>query len=119
MPRQVAECGMGGDERRPGTVGEPGPVRRAQLVEPAGEVGCGWDEQQVAGLVFGVIGTGVQRGHGLDTEVGEEPAPADVSAEGEITVTFTLSEPRSPADLGLGADTRPLGIGIERMWLAD
>ena len=24
-----------------------------------------------------------------------------------------------PADLGLGADTRPLGIGIERMWLAD
>ncbi|MBR0753812.1 glycosyltransferase [Bradyrhizobium jicamae] len=45
--------------------------------------------------------------------------PADVSADGEISITLTLNEPRSPADLGLGADTRPLGIGIERMWLAD
>ncbi len=45
--------------------------------------------------------------------------PAELSDSGEVTITFALAEPRSPLDLGLGADTRPLGIGIERMWLAD
>jgi hypothetical protein len=44
--------------------------------------------------------------------------PAMVAADGQLTLTFTLSEPRSPADLGLNPDVRPLGIGIERMWIA-
>jgi len=44
--------------------------------------------------------------------------PAMVAAGGQLTLTFTLSEPRSPADLGLNPDIRPLGIGIERMWIA-
>jgi hypothetical protein len=44
--------------------------------------------------------------------------PATIEPDGQVTLTFTLSEPRSPADLGLNPDVRPLGIGIERMWIA-
>jgi hypothetical protein len=44
--------------------------------------------------------------------------PAAVAPDGQLTLTFTLSEPRSPADLGLNPDVRPLRIGIERMRLA-
>jgi hypothetical protein len=44
--------------------------------------------------------------------------PAGVGSDGVVTITFRLSTPRSPADLGLGADVRPLGIGLQRMWIA-
>jgi hypothetical protein len=44
--------------------------------------------------------------------------PATHASDGQLTLTFTLTEPRSPADLGLSSDVRPLGIGIERMWIA-
>jgi hypothetical protein len=44
--------------------------------------------------------------------------PAGVGPDGGVTITFKLSAPRSPADLGLGADVRPLGIGLERIWIA-
>ncbi|MFB6459000.1 hypothetical protein [Bradyrhizobium tunisiense] len=36
-----------------------------------------------------------------------------------LTISLSLSDPRSPADLGLSSDVRPLGIGIERVWLDD
>jgi glycosyltransferase involved in cell wall biosynthesis len=44
--------------------------------------------------------------------------PAAIGPGGEVTITFTITDPRSPADLGLSADVRPLGIGIEHMRLA-
>ena len=44
--------------------------------------------------------------------------PTAVGLNGEVTITFTVTDPRSPADLGLNTDVRPLGIGLERMWLA-
>jgi len=45
--------------------------------------------------------------------------PAAIAADGTFTISFALTDPRSPADLGLGPDVRPLGIGIERIWLAE
>ncbi|KYH03683.1 glycosyl transferase [Bradyrhizobium sp. DOA1] len=45
--------------------------------------------------------------------------PAAVAADGTVTIHLALSDPRSPADLGLSADVRPLGIGLERIWLED
>jgi hypothetical protein len=44
-------------------------------------------------------------------------APAAVAFDGSITVAIRLSEPRSPADLGVSADVRPLGIGLEKIRL--
>lgn len=44
--------------------------------------------------------------------------PAGIEPDGTLTISFALTEPRSPSDLGLGPDVRPLGIGLERMWLA-
>ena len=44
--------------------------------------------------------------------------PDAVAPDGEVTVTLTLNNPRSPAELGLAADVRPLGIGVECMWIA-
>ena len=44
--------------------------------------------------------------------------PAMVAPDGQLTIVFALSDPRSPADLGLNSDVRPLGIGIERMWIS-
>ncbi|PIT05066.1 glycosyl transferase [Bradyrhizobium nitroreducens] len=45
--------------------------------------------------------------------------PAAISADGTLTISLSLSDPRSPADLGLSSDARPLGIGLERAWLDD
>lgn len=45
--------------------------------------------------------------------------PAAIAADGTVTIRLALSDPHSPADLGLSADVRPLGIGIERIWLDD
>ncbi|MBR0812404.1 glycosyltransferase family 2 protein [Bradyrhizobium diazoefficiens] len=45
--------------------------------------------------------------------------PAAIGADGTLTISLSLSDPRSPADLGLSSDVRPLGIGIERIWLDD
>ncbi|WP_247324422.1 glycosyltransferase family 2 protein [Bradyrhizobium sp. 141] len=45
--------------------------------------------------------------------------PAAIAADGMLTITLSLSDPRSPADLGLSSDVRPLGIGLERIWLDD
>ncbi|MCK1738549.1 glycosyltransferase family 2 protein [Bradyrhizobium sp. 138] len=45
--------------------------------------------------------------------------PAAIAADGMLTVSLSLSDPRSPADLGLSSDVRPLGIGLERIWLDD
>jgi hypothetical protein len=41
--------------------------------------------------------------------------PASVAFDGSVTIALRLSEPRSPADLGLNADVRPLGIGLEKL----
>jgi len=35
--------------------------------------------------------------------------------EAAVELTFTVDNPRSPAELGLGADTRQLGIGLEEL----
>ncbi|MGL9618809.1 glycosyltransferase family 2 protein [Bradyrhizobium sp. U531] len=43
--------------------------------------------------------------------------PAATAADGMLTINLSLSDPRSPADLGLSSDARPLGIGLERVWL--
>ena len=43
--------------------------------------------------------------------------PSAIAFDGSVTVAIRLSEPRSPADLGLNADVRPLGIGLERLRL--
>jgi len=32
-----------------------------------------------------------------------------------LELTFTTTNPRSPAELGLGPDTRQLGIGVEEL----
>ncbi len=45
--------------------------------------------------------------------------PAAIAADGTLTISLSLSDPRSPADLGLSSDARPLGIGLERIWLDD
>jgi hypothetical protein len=45
--------------------------------------------------------------------------PAMISPDGRLMIAFALSEPKSPADLGLSPDIRPLGIGIERIRIAD
>ncbi|PDT88676.1 glycosyl transferase [Bradyrhizobium sp. Y36] len=45
--------------------------------------------------------------------------PAAIAADGTLTISLSLSDPRSPADLGLSSDARPLGIGLERVWLDD
>jgi len=45
--------------------------------------------------------------------------PAAIAADGTLTICLSLSDPRSPADLALSADVRPLGIGLERIWLED
>jgi hypothetical protein len=42
------------------------------------------------------------------------PARA-VSTDGVVTLEFEISDPVSPAQLGLSPDTRPLGLGIESM----
>ncbi len=42
--------------------------------------------------------------------------PADVvSANGTIDLEFSISEPRSPAEIGASSDVRLLGIGIETL----
>jgi len=43
--------------------------------------------------------------------------PAAIGADGTLTISLALSDPRSPADLALSSDVRPLGIGLERIWL--
>ncbi|MBW7972252.1 glycosyltransferase [Bradyrhizobium sp. BR 10289] len=43
--------------------------------------------------------------------------PAAIAADGTLTISLALSDPHSPADLALGRDVRPLGIGLERAWL--
>lgn len=45
--------------------------------------------------------------------------PAAIAADGTLTISLSLSDPRSPADLGLSSDVRPLGIGLERIWIDD
>ncbi len=45
--------------------------------------------------------------------------PAAIAADGTLTISLSLSDPRSPADLGLSSDARPLGIGLERIRLDD
>jgi hypothetical protein len=39
--------------------------------------------------------------------------------DGAVTLDFAISEPRSPAELGLSPDNRPLGIGIESLHFTD
>ncbi|WP_314954757.1 glycosyltransferase family 2 protein [Bradyrhizobium cosmicum] len=43
--------------------------------------------------------------------------PGAIAADGTLTISLALSDPRSPADLALSSDVRPLGIGLERIWL--
>jgi Sulfotransferase domain len=43
--------------------------------------------------------------------------PEAVTTEGIVELDFEISAPKSPAELGLGPDTRRLGIGIESMRL--
>lgn len=43
--------------------------------------------------------------------------PAAIASDGTLTISFALYDPRSPADLALSSDVRPLGIGLERMWI--
>lgn len=41
--------------------------------------------------------------------------PNAVRSNGDVNITFLISNPASPAELGLSGDTRGLGIGLERM----
>jgi hypothetical protein len=43
--------------------------------------------------------------------------PGSLDADGALTLTFALDNPRSPAELGLNSDIRPLGLGLERLWI--
>jgi glycosyltransferase involved in cell wall biosynthesis len=43
--------------------------------------------------------------------------PAAIAFDGSVTIAFQLFDPRSPADLGINDDVRPLGIGIEKLRL--
>ncbi|SEN78863.1 glycosyltransferase [Bradyrhizobium sp. OK095] len=43
--------------------------------------------------------------------------PVAIATDGTLTISLALSDPRSPADLALSSDVRPLGIGLERVWL--
>jgi Sulfotransferase domain len=42
-----------------------------------------------------------------------------VSTAGTVNLDFEISEPQSPAELGLGSDMRELGLGIESMQLTN
>lgn len=41
--------------------------------------------------------------------------PGAVLPNGDVSITFLVSDPISPAELGLSGDTRRLAIGLERM----
>jgi hypothetical protein len=45
--------------------------------------------------------------------------PEVIPPSGDLTITFLIPDSASPAELGLSADDRRLGIGLERMWVAD
>jgi len=80
-------------------------VHQAQL-----QVSCSIDDASPQQWIFTPTSNSVSQSFRLD--------PAMVAPDGQLTLTFTLGDPRSPADLGLNSDVRPLGIGIERMWIA-
>jgi glycosyltransferase involved in cell wall biosynthesis len=42
--------------------------------------------------------------------------PEDVPPSGDVNITFLISDAASLAELGLSADLRRLGLGLERMW---
>jgi sulfotransferase family protein len=42
-----------------------------------------------------------------------------VGSDGILNLEFTISEPRSPAELGISSDSRQLGMGIESLWLTE
>jgi hypothetical protein len=42
-----------------------------------------------------------------------------VGSNGILNLEFTISEPRSPEELGISSDSRKLGIGIESLWLTE
>jgi hypothetical protein len=44
--------------------------------------------------------------------------PAAFEGDGTVRITFVVIEPRSPADVGHSDDVRPLGFGVERLWVA-
>ena len=98
---------------------EPPPARpvlieigcRAFVHGPELQVSCRAGDATPQPWIFTPTSTGETRSFHLD--------PAMVGLDGQVTLTFTITEPRSPADLGLSPDIRPLGIGIERMRIAD
>jgi hypothetical protein len=50
------------------------------------------------------------------SEVRRLTIPSNVLGfDGAVTLDFVISEPRSPAELGLSSDSRPLGIGVESL----
>jgi glycosyltransferase involved in cell wall biosynthesis len=44
-----------------------------------------------------------------------ELPPSSAQPEAPVELTFSTENPRSPAELGLGPDTRQLGIGVEEL----
>ncbi len=40
-----------------------------------------------------------------------------IGTDGEVDIHFFIREPRSPAELGVGPDTRPLGLGVKQIRL--
>ena len=41
--------------------------------------------------------------------------PSAIAIDGAVRLEFDITEPRSPAELNLGVDTRQLGIGVEEL----
>jgi hypothetical protein len=83
---------------------------RAFVHGPQLQVGCRVGDTTPQQWIFKPSSGSESRSFRLDPEM--------IAAGGQLTLTFSLSEPRSPADLGLNPDVRPLGIGIERMSIA-
>lgn len=55
---------------------------------------------------------------GISSSVQRIAIPSDViSPDGALDLEFLISDPQSPAELGISADTRHLGLGIETLRL--
>jgi glycosyltransferase involved in cell wall biosynthesis len=77
---------------------ESGPIQRWDFAIPSGDTFAALEAKEPCRLR-------------IDPEV--------IPPSGDLSITFLIPDSASPAELGLSADDRRLGIGLERMWVAD
>jgi hypothetical protein len=77
---------------------EGGPIQRWHFAIPEGDTFATQEAKELCRLR-------------IDREV--------IPPSGDLSITFLIPDSASPAELGLSADDRRLGIGLERMWIED